>query len=169
MTRNRKKAFVFERVLLTDRSAAFRGRHCGSENQRTASEAYEAVKARASKWWWEPVRRAVLHFAGVSQDIINLALNWPTPAPEGGFAITQVPPVAITYISRQSGGRRKLVEKDHLLLVESLEKLCRKHEWDLQVVDAASLAQEEQLAIAAKTTVSCSRDSCRVSLTLQYR
>ena len=53
MTRDGNSAFLFESVLFSDRSASFRGDNCG-KNHRIASEAYEYVRGRASKWWWEP-------------------------------------------------------------------------------------------------------------------
>jgi len=149
MTRKGDKAWVFERVLLTDRSAAFRGDSCGGQTQRTASEAYEAVRDKASKYWWEPIRRSVLQFAGVGQEILDLAINYPA---QGDVQASKRKPV-ITYISRQSGSRRKLIDNDHQSLVIAVERLAARRGWEFNVVDAGSLEQEEQLRLAARTTV----------------
>lgn len=180
MTRNGQRAWLFERVLLTDRSASFRGEFCGGRNQRIASEAYEAVKDRASKWWWEPstyltrtshclailrrisspylpkselqphaddgllVRRSVLKFAGVEDEILNLALRYNSHEP---------PKPVINYISRQEGGRRMLRTSDHEGLVTAIRDLAEARGWEFNVVNAQHLTQEEQLAVAARTTV----------------
>ena len=61
-------------------------------------------------------------------------------------------PVVITYISRQ-GVRRHLVEEDHERLVQELTELCSKKGWKLYVVQAERLTKEEQLELAAKSTV----------------
>ncbi|EJD52644.1 hypothetical protein AURDEDRAFT_55651 [Auricularia subglabra TFB-10046 SS5] len=140
MTRGGKRAFVFERVLLADRSAAFRGEWCGAKTQRIAAEAYEAVKPHASKWWWEPMRRSVLRFAGVPEETLDRALQ-------------DKPPVVINYISRQGGDRRKLIDADHDGLVAALRKLADARGWEFNVVNAGGISQEEQLAMAARTTV----------------
>jgi hypothetical protein len=141
MTRNGDKAWRFETVLLADRSAAFRGKICGSQNQRTAAEAWEVVKDNASKWWWEPIRRAVLQFAGVPEDIIDIPLR-----PEYST------PHVITYISRQ-GGRRSLIPADHDHLVAVLEELAKRRGWKFNHVKAQELEKEQQLALIADTTV----------------
>ena len=148
MTRNGNKAWRFETVLLADRSAAFRGQICGSQNQRTAAEAWEVVKDNASKWWWEPIRRATLQFAGVTKDIIDIPLR-----PEHSV------PHVITYISRQ-GGRRSLIPTDHDRLVAALDELAKRRGWKFNHVKAQEMTKEQQLALVASTTVrpfSCSR------------
>ncbi|KZV95099.1 hypothetical protein EXIGLDRAFT_610959 [Exidia glandulosa HHB12029] len=144
MTRNGQRAWVFERVMLTDRSASFRGEFCGGRNQRIASEAYEAVKDRASKWWWEPMRRSVLKFAGVEDDIMDLSLRYNS---------LEKPKPVISYISRQAGGRRMLIEKDHEGLVAAVQKMADQRGWEFNVVNAQHMTQEEQILMAARTTV----------------
>ena len=141
MTRNGNKAWRFDTVLLADRSAAFRGQICGLQNQRTAAEAWEVVKDNASKWWWEPIRRAALQFAGVSKDIIDIPLR-------PGHSIPHV----ITYISRQ-GGRRSLIPADHDRLVAALDELAKRRGWEFNHVKAQEMTKEQQLALIASTTV----------------
>ncbi|KAJ6505732.1 hypothetical protein C8R47DRAFT_1066629 [Mycena vitilis] len=75
--------------------------------------------------------------------------------------------IVITYISRQSAGNRKLAPESHVGLVSALEALvARKNagnttgaegkkgrEWELVVVEAEKLSKDEQIRIAARTTI----------------
>ncbi|KAJ7652682.1 hypothetical protein DFH06DRAFT_1299482 [Mycena polygramma] len=83
--------------------------------------------------------------------------------------------IVITYISRQSAGNRKLTPESHAGLVSALEELvARKNaeardnantsgadkgkkgkgrEWELVVVEAEKLSKDEQIRIAARTTI----------------
>ncbi|KAF8599534.1 hypothetical protein BDV93DRAFT_449217, partial [Ceratobasidium sp. AG-I] len=167
-------AYLYQTVLLADRSASFRGQHC-SANARTVSEAVEATRSDLEdgpgidkgRWWWEPVRRRVMKMSGVPDAIQDLSLWWYGGQDdvkrlqgelEGGK-----PTVVITYISRQTAGRRKLVQADHERLVASLRELVdRKNaippspssrKWHLELVEAEHLSREEQVRLAAKTTV----------------
>ncbi|PVF99920.1 hypothetical protein CPB86DRAFT_783301 [Serendipita vermifera] len=179
MTRNGDKAWYFPRAILSDRSASFRGRECGEKTQRIASEAIKAVGDQLSPWWWEPIRRSTLVFAGVSQDVIDMAvtsharfssalkslsssslsalnekyshLNGEEGLSEEGMGKKEWP-IVITYINRQ-GGRRSLNEEDHQRLVNGLTALAQRRGWEFNDVKAQHLPQEEQMAIAAKTTV----------------
>jgi len=154
MTRNGDKAFVFSNVVLADRSASFRGRICGSQNQRIAAEALKAVEDHTSRWWWEPIRRSVLRFAGVREEIIDMSVtSVATFARNAAAAVTlREWPIVVTYISRQ-GGKRCLLESHHEQLVAELTALCQRRGWEFNNVRAQTLSQEEQLALAAKTTV----------------
>lgn len=161
-TRDGTRAWRFAHATLGDRSASFRGRICGLQNQRIAAEARQVTEARTTRWWWEPIRRAVLRHARVSEEIIDIVINSnarfddaPTTGGIGG-EMRSIPkketPIVITYISRQ-GGRRSLLEDDHIRLVTELTRLCEKRGWEFNHVKAQLLTQEEQLALAAKTTV----------------
>ncbi|KAG8679470.1 hypothetical protein FRC11_003692, partial [Ceratobasidium sp. 423] len=127
-------AFLYEKVLLADRSASFRGAHC-SINARTVSEAVEATRSDLEnrpgvdkgKWWWEPLRRRVLRMSSVDQAIQDLSLWWYgsdadvarlSEKLEGGK-----PTIRITYISRQTARHRKLIKEDHDGLVAALKEL----------------------------------------------
>ncbi|CDO72793.1 hypothetical protein BN946_scf184994.g46 [Trametes cinnabarina] len=167
------RAWHFETVLFTDRSAAFRGPICGSQTQRIAAEATEHMRkaGNLTKLWWEPVRRAVLRFAGVDERTLDLGVR----ADAAVAANTRMQPgaaagsdgslrnnravsglydsdIVITYISRQAA-RRHLLDPDHDALVAALEAMCKKHGWELNVVQAEKLSKEQQLAIAARTTL----------------
>ncbi|EIN11742.1 hypothetical protein PUNSTDRAFT_63324 [Punctularia strigosozonata HHB-11173 SS5] len=143
-TQDEDRVWHFPVLLLADRSAAFRGAECGSRTQRTASEALEEVKKNGAlvSGWWEPVRRAVLHFGGVEQSVIDLAAPLTIDAED----------VVITYVSRQ-GSRRHLIEKDHDGLVKALEEDLHSRRWELNVIQAERMTREEQLKVVAKTTV----------------
>ncbi|KAH7335660.1 hypothetical protein B0J17DRAFT_600401 [Rhizoctonia solani] len=167
-------AYLYEQVLLVDRSASFRGAHC-SINARTVSEAVEATRSDLEngpgvdkgKWWWEPLRRRVLKMSSVDQAIQDISLWW-----YGSEAdVTRLsetlehgkPTVHITYISRQTARHRKLIKADHDNLVSALKALvARKNAlppspanrpWHLEIVEAEHISREEQVRIAARTTV----------------
>ncbi|KAG8726126.1 hypothetical protein FRC11_000798, partial [Ceratobasidium sp. 423] len=167
-------AFLYEKVLLADRSASFRGAHY-SVNARTVSEAVEATRSDLEngpgidkgKWWWEPLRRRVLKMSSVDQAIQDLSLWWYgseadvarlSEKLEGGK-----PTFRITYISRQTARHRKLIKEDHDGLVVALKELVERKNglppspenrpWDLEIVEAEHISREEQVRIAARTTV----------------
>ncbi|QRW23929.1 hypothetical protein RhiXN_10253 [Rhizoctonia solani] len=149
-------AFLYEKVLLADRSASFRGAHC-SINARTVSEAIEATRADLEdgpgddkgKWWWEPLRRRILKISSVDQAIQDISLR-ETDCP---------------YHLHLSTNRshRKLIKEDHDGLVTVLKELvARKNalppspqnrRWRLEIVEAEHISREEQVRIAARTTV----------------
>ncbi|KAF8556341.1 hypothetical protein OG21DRAFT_1602307 [Imleria badia] len=162
------RAWHFPYLLLTDRSAAFRGQLCGAQNQRTASESVDFLisqsKLDKNGSWWRSVRNAVWRFAGVTAD--DEGSSFGKALDDGPLAPT--PPdfeatgkILITYISRQSS-RRHLIPEDHDLLVESLESLVQRKnaeitsgekEWKLDVVKAEEMTIDEQIQLAARTTI----------------
>ena len=162
-TRDGTRAWRFAHATLGDRSASFRGRICGLENQRIAAEARKVTEAQTTRWWWEPIRRAVLRHARVPEEVIDIVVNsnarfedTPTTGGNGdnlGLIPKKEMPIVITYISRQ-GGRRCLAEDDHARLVTELSRLSKRRGWEFNHVKAQLLTQEEQFALAAKTTVS---------------
>lgn len=157
------KAYMFDQAILADRSAAFRGQATGS-TQRTFASATRL--GDPGRWWWEPVRRQVLRFAGTPEEILDKNLQGygaidPAVLDED-YALkqsvaTSVQPFEgrplVTYISRQSS-RRRLTAESHTELVKALEKHSQANEWDLLIVEAEKLTKEQQLQLAAKTTVS---------------
>jgi hypothetical protein len=153
------RAWWFDTILLADRSAAFRGPECGERTQRTAAEAVKGVVPREShtgfleRGWWEPVRRNVLRFAGVSEHILDIGKRAFKRTSFGSPTTGGVEEVVVTYISRQAV-KRHLVAEDHEGLVDALTELCERRGWELNVVAMERISKEEQLAIAARTTVS---------------
>ncbi|KAJ7644195.1 hypothetical protein FB45DRAFT_897189 [Roridomyces roridus] len=162
ITSTRDRAWHFPMLLLTDRSASFRGEICGSQTQRIAAEAFEAMHRKDQLvgirvgGWWEPIRSAVLRFAGAPVELPNNSeqVVHSSDVAEGDPRLPMPAKVVITYVSRQSAGNRKLTEESHQDLVESLNKLVeRRSEWELQIVEAEKLTKDEQLRIMARTTV----------------
>lgn len=168
------RAWWFDTVLLADRSAAFRGPECGERTQRTAAEAVKGVVERAGRTgfldrgWWEPVRRNVLRFAGVAQRTLDVGQSAFKRTSRGSPRTGGVEDVVVTYISRQAV-KRHLIPDDHEGLVRALTELCEKRGWELNVVAMERLSKEEQLAVAARTTVSTVRPSLPGSLSLTLR
>lgn len=215
------KAYLFPQAILVDRSAAFRADLTAS-SARTVAGA--ATIGDPGRYWWEPIRRQVLRFAGVEEEVLDLSLKgWGAIDPavvdadeklkknlweevesrreveakgeedvvkiiteeaiaealedelleQGGSSESKDPaalikrqtstsldssspsstPPLITYISRQNS-RRRLTPESHTDLVKALEKHSKVKGWELMIVEAEKLTKEEQLILAAKTTVS---------------
>ncbi|KAG6332608.1 hypothetical protein ID866_6486 [Astraeus odoratus] len=159
------RAWHFPYLLLADRSAAFRGRLCGSVNQRTASESVDGLIARSKldldAIWWRPIKHAVWRFAGVAGMGMASPLN-PQILQQSVESFEETDKITITYISRQDT-RRRLIPEDHDLLVKELESLvARKNveielskgpnrparkEWVLNVVRAEQMSRDEQILL----------------------
>lgn len=163
------KAFVLDRAILVDRSAAFRGEWTAPTARTVASAMHVGT---TSSWWWEPVRRAALRYAGVPESVIarNLeGLGAVDPAQLNNYEIDITEPVApqetykdvVTYISRQNS-RRRLTQESHDELVAALEDRAAKLGWELVIVEAEKMSKEEQLALAGRTTVSTLAEKCRL-------
>ncbi|KAJ9123004.1 hypothetical protein QFC24_004043 [Naganishia onofrii] len=158
------KAYYFPKAILADRSAAFRGQACASTSRTVASA---MTLGESNRWWWEPVRRQVLRFAGTPEDVLNrnqwgygavnpalLSANPDLKAALGHPEVLQpanFKPL-VTYISRQSS-RRRLTPESHEDLVQALEKHSKAKGWELKIVEAEKLTKEEQLDLAARTTI----------------
>ncbi|KAJ7242855.1 hypothetical protein B0H12DRAFT_1131610 [Mycena haematopus] len=125
--------FVFERVVLADRSAAMRAYNF-QRYQRTASVPFSLP---GSVNWWMTIRNNVVQFAG-------LDLN-------DGSSTTATP--VITYISRQAWGRRILLQEDHKKLVQELYRLRDKHGWEVNVALMEKISRKEQIQLAVRTTI----------------
>lgn len=154
------KAFVLDRAILADRSAAFRGEWTAPTARTVASAMHLGT---TSRWWWEPIRRAALRYAGVPESIIerNLeGLGAVDPAQPSDPRVDAIEPLApqgtykpvVTYISRQNS-RRRLTPESHDELVAALEDRAAKLGWELVIVEAERMSKEEQLALAGRTTI----------------
>jgi hypothetical protein len=128
------RPFVFDRVVVTDRSAAMFAFNF-ARFQRTASSPFGLP---GSVNWWMTVRNNAIQFAGL------------TPNTGGGTTSTPV----ITYISRQEWGRRMLIKEDHEKLVSELYKLRDMYGYEINIVAAEKMTRREQIELAARTTVS---------------
>ncbi|KAK7065106.1 hypothetical protein R3P38DRAFT_2492073 [Favolaschia claudopus] len=182
------RAWHFPLVLLTDRSASHRGDVCGSQTQRIAAEAVHHMRNQQRLGgvrvggWWEPVRGAVVRFAGgVSSSMSSALLSSDSSsggekageekgdldALEGDPRLPMPPTILITYVSRQSAQHRKLTAEGHAGVVSALEELVRrkneevaKHgrgsggrRWELLVMEAEKLSKDEQVRVAGRTTI----------------
>ncbi|KIY49993.1 hypothetical protein FISHEDRAFT_40033 [Fistulina hepatica ATCC 64428] len=125
--------FVFERVILADRSAAMMSYNY-ARYQRTASAVFALP---GPKTWFLSIRNNVVGFAGID--------------PKAGSSSTSTP--VITYVSRQEWGRRMLIKEDHEKLVQELEKLCDTHGYEVNIVSMDKLSRLQQLQLAARTTI----------------
>ncbi|KAJ7223168.1 hypothetical protein GGX14DRAFT_427098 [Mycena pura] len=126
--------FVFERVVLADRSAAMHGLNY-QRYQRTAATAFGLL---GSTNWWLTIRNNVIQFAGLN--------------PVVEVASTRGRPV-ITYISRQKWGRRMLKPADHERLVLELRKIEAAYGYEVHIVEAEKMTRLEQLQLASRTTI----------------
>ncbi|KAJ8690830.1 hypothetical protein PTI98_012229 [Pleurotus ostreatus] len=171
-----QRAWHLPVVMLVDRTAAFHGEVCGSRTQRTAAEAWEAVRARGQLpgirvgGWWGPVREAVWTLAGVQLDeflrpaakqaALAEALRVGGPGADEAKVLeaTQLPvpeTIVITYISRQRGSRRKLVEENHEGLVDALMELVERkgRGWEFQPLEAEGMTRDQQVRAVSRSTI----------------
>lgn len=123
--------------------------------------------------WWKSVRTAVWRFAGVAeQDEASYGIDRRAIDDQLQTTLSEefdeTEKIVITYISRQST-RRRLIPEDHDILVKELEDLvARKNaaikgmiasggsgakKWELNIVQAEHLTKDDQVRIAARTTV----------------
>jgi hypothetical protein len=127
------RPFVFDRVVFADRSAAMPAYNY-RRTQRTASQAFALP---GSVYWWSTIRKHVVEFAGLDGEVGMGTMSKPV----------------ITYVSRQSWGRRMLKQADHEKLVKELYYLRDRYNYEVNVVSMDQLSRTEQLILAARTTV----------------
>ena len=158
-TSRKDRAWHFPVLFLVDRSAANRGK-IAPTTHRPASEAWEFMRKNDQLLgehvggWWDPIRHAVWRFSGVTDLVSARSLDSLSGA-RNKLALPMPDKVVITYISRQNGGRRKLVEEDHNDLVKALEKLVERKgsSWEFNVLAAEKMAKDDQIKAIARTTV----------------
>ncbi|KIJ51248.1 hypothetical protein M422DRAFT_223714 [Sphaerobolus stellatus SS14] len=126
------RPFLLERVVLGDREASL---HSPEVNQmrRTSLELFKPALG-GSPYWWSTIRNSFVHFTGFN--------------PAG-----QKPGNVITYVSRQTWKNRMLRKEDHEKLVKALTDLSEKHGYELNIVSMERLTKDEQIQLAAKTTI----------------
>ena len=92
-------------------------------------------------------------------------------SPEAQSYLPMPDRIVITYIDRQNANQRNFVESDHLGLIQAMQELVdRKNrermalsrqdiqekillEWEFNVMEAGKLTKDEQVRLAARTTV----------------
>lgn len=175
------RSFLFERVVFADRAAAFRGDEF-QKTWRTASEAVTLDASRywwspVRKNLIEFVGGGGGEIemtveiglgVGVEHDLAPSELDVVALEEEEGalreekeelLAENRLAKQAhsgkpvITYVSRQEWGRRMLIKKDHEELVRELKELEKKYGWEVNVVSMDKLSRDEQIRLAARTTV----------------
>lgn len=130
------RAYLYDRVVFTDRAASLRGAQF-AVTWRTAAEAFTL---EGSPYWWSPVRRNLLEFVGGTSEAVLSPHDLEVPV--------------ITYVSRQDWGRRMLIKEDHEVLVKELERLQKEYGYEVNIVSMDKLSRDEQIRLAARTTVS---------------
>ncbi|KAJ7016649.1 hypothetical protein C8F04DRAFT_1280915 [Mycena alexandri] len=163
ITSSGDRAWHFPLLLLTDRSASHRGEICGSQTQRIAAEAFDAMRKKNQLvgirvgGWWEPVRHAMLRFAGADlsppENTEQVVLS--SDVREGDPKLPMPSKIVITYITRQEAGQRKLTPESHDGLVSALQELVRRKGagWELNVMQAEKMTKDEQLRVISRTTI----------------
>ncbi|KAG8993430.1 hypothetical protein FRB94_010811 [Tulasnella sp. JGI-2019a] len=137
------RPFVFDRIVLQDSTASRRDPEFYPVEKitgiadRLPKSVIKDPSGRLRGNWWSPVRWNVVTFSGLTRD------------PE---LVLQNKPV-ITYVSRQSWGRRMLRSQDHDTLVRSLEQLREKHGWEVNVVELEGMSRMEQIKLVGRSTI----------------
>lgn len=156
----RSKSFRFDTVLLVDRTVVSDDQDFLTVGHRVASTINQMRDSgRLSKWWWEPIRRAVVSFTGVDEMTVNIGARAHGVIDERdqmkGIPLSARPfqNVEVTYINGQ-GSDHRLIDDDHDYLVAALRDLCSTRGWEFNVIVVDELTREEQIRIMARTTVS---------------
>jgi len=137
------RALVMDRVVLGDRAATARSPH----KVKNPEHKYPLV---VSRHWWAPVRRAVVECAAGAREVV-----WPGEAELGAISKGRTAKrerSVITYVNRQSTGRR-LLDQDHEALVAALEELGRKHDYEVVVASMEFMNKFDQIYLSSRTTV----------------
>ncbi|KAJ8516777.1 hypothetical protein ONZ45_g5928 [Pleurotus djamor] len=90
-------------------------------------------------------------FAGVDAEYGEARVQGDTSVQRVGESTSATP--VITYISRQTWGRRMLIPADHDKLVKELYKLRDQYGYEVNVVSMEKLSRSEQITLAARTTI----------------
>ncbi|KAJ7666155.1 hypothetical protein DFH06DRAFT_1295308 [Mycena polygramma] len=102
--------FVFERLVVADRTAA---RHGAEEHEPIYAPPFKA--GGSSEHWWEPIRRGLATYFDVYG--------------------ANAPKKAVTYVQRQSHRHGlRLSDADHTALVGALRKLERDYGYEVHIV-----------------------------------
>ncbi|KAG8967071.1 hypothetical protein FRC05_002285 [Tulasnella sp. 425] len=140
------RPYFFDRIVLGDRNAAKAQTHDnGNEAKEGIDKAvFQADKLPKSPHWWMPLRNNVVTFAAGEDayGMVKRKKRQETSSP------------VITYVTRQQWGKRMLRDSDHTALVDKLHQLKRTNkDWEVNVVQLETLSKEEQIRLAARTTV----------------
>ena len=130
--------FVLDTAVLGDRAASYESDPY-KLSMRSASSAFDLP---GSVHWWQPLRKSVLEFSGLSA-------NWIS----GPLSSQSDEKFVITYVSRQEWGRRMLLPEAHESLVTELHKLQDRYGYEVNIVSMDKLSRAEQIQLAGRTTI----------------
>ncbi|KZT55650.1 hypothetical protein CALCODRAFT_436943 [Calocera cornea HHB12733] len=155
---NSNKAYRFPAALFIDRTGSFRGKYTEWTSRTPAGPWFAGGGdfgtggVGRNQFWYESARRRVLSFVGVSKDVLDIGLRAMDPplAPPRSDGLEDQ--YQVTYISRQRTNRR-LDDDDHWRLVRALRTMCQRHKWKFYLMVAEDMTKEEQMRVAAETTV----------------
>jgi hypothetical protein len=128
--------FILERVVIADRGAADR-----SGKTPAFSSPFEDL--HASKYWLEPIRRALVAYLDVPQDGKKKRV--------------------MTYLSRQGLTGPRLKNADHEALVKELNKLGRRHGYEV-VILSEKVSWDQRMTAIVQSTVSAAMLGSTTSL-----
>ena len=177
------RSFLFDRVVFADRAAAFRGKEF-PRYWRTSSEAVtlpasrywwtpirknlldfvgaNSIDAMAGLTAGDVLGVAAEeHLEPEEEDIEKLEAAEGLAAEKEEKKLEKInaklaksgKPV-ITYVSRQNWGRRMLLPASHDSLVKALKDLEKKYGWEVNIADMDKMTRDDQIRLAARTTVS---------------
>lgn len=142
------RPFILDRVVLGDRIAAEISPQW-NKLYKYAAPAFELPGSGMN--FWGPVRRALVQFIGMDKLLSDSTSK---------ESIQERKKTVITYVSRQGWGRRTLREEDHNQLVKALRGLERRYGYEVNIVTMDQMSRQEQLILAARTTVRSSFIHC---------
>jgi len=154
-----RKAWRFPAALFIDRSASFRGKYTEVTSRPIAGPwaagggDFGTGGMGRNQFWYEAARRRVLSFVGVSRDVLDIGLRGQDPPLAPPRSDGEVDEYMVTYVDRQRTGNRRLVDQDHLRLMKALKEMCSLHGWKFFHMQAEDMTREEQMIVAAETTV----------------
>lgn len=121
--------FVFERLVIADRSVALK-------DVKEGQPAYiSTMQLEASDHWWEPVRKNLAQYVGENDG--------------------RKPIKAFTYLHRQGADGAKLTDRDHNALVKALQNFGSKHGYDVHVVSTETVETDwmSRMSAVVKSSV----------------
>ncbi|TFK25335.1 hypothetical protein FA15DRAFT_668561 [Coprinopsis marcescibilis] len=160
---NLNETFVFERSMVINRWAA----HKHPNGKRWYKMIAGTMELTVPNGFWEPIRKNIVgnilgyvpfvnSLGQVEKSSLHLLKDKASPQAQQHknnlISESDVKPL-VTYISRQGSGNRRLVEEDHLRLVESLRALEKEGLCKFEMPAMEKLSIKQQLNISARSTI----------------
>ncbi|KAG9045903.1 hypothetical protein FS837_005442 [Tulasnella sp. UAMH 9824] len=128
-------AHIYDRILLSDRTAAMR-----NSQEQGAPFALLTGQFNGSPWWWKPIKRVLLNAVG--REYLG--------SKEMG-RVKHKP--IITYLASQGHGSRSLHPDDHEDLVRQLNRLEGLYGYSIRVHQWSTLTLQDQLEIGRESDI----------------